>query len=295
MRITSACSFRAIPNTTATRWRASSVATSHARCDGAPPPDLPANYYPAETEEPLRAHVAAHARGRRGAAFADKRDVGSASDLARGWGKGSQQLVAARSPTRKMAADGATRIADAVGRVSMSAAKVVALADFEARGGDVTAGAFRSVMRELASGVVLVTSAFERKRAGCAVSSVSSLSLEPASLLVCLRRRFLDPALHSRQWRVRREYSGRSPFCARAAFRFFERARRGPFRGGRLAFSRRRDRRACAMRWPLSNVASSGSSNTQLTPFSSAPALPFRRATAAPALVHWRSRFETLA
>jgi flavin reductase (DIM6/NTAB) family NADH-FMN oxidoreductase RutF len=68
----------------------------------------------------------------------------------------------------------------------MSAAKVVALSDFEARGGDVTAGAFRSVMRELASGVVLVTSTFEHKRAGCAVSSVSSLSLEPASLVVCL-------------------------------------------------------------------------------------------------------------
>jgi flavin reductase (DIM6/NTAB) family NADH-FMN oxidoreductase RutF len=48
--------------------------------------------------------------------------------------------------------------------------------------------AFRDVMRELASGVALATSLFEGKRAGCAVTSLASLSLSPASLLVCLKR-----------------------------------------------------------------------------------------------------------
>ena len=52
----------------------------------------------------------------------------------------------------------------------------------------VSADAFRDTMRELASGVALVTSASEGKRAGCAVTSLTSLSLAPPSLLVCLNR-----------------------------------------------------------------------------------------------------------
>ena len=46
--------------------------------------------------------------------------------------------------------------------------------------------AFREAMRELASGVALVTSAFERGRLGCVVTSFISLSLSPPSALVCL-------------------------------------------------------------------------------------------------------------
>jgi len=68
----------------------------------------------------------------------------------------------------------------------MASANVVAIADFEARPQAVAAADFRDVMRELASGVALVTSAFDETRSGCAVSSFASLSLEPASLLVCL-------------------------------------------------------------------------------------------------------------
>lgn len=68
----------------------------------------------------------------------------------------------------------------------MASANVVAIADFEARPQAVAAADFRDVMRELASGVALVTSAFDETRSGCAVSSFASLSLEPASMLVCL-------------------------------------------------------------------------------------------------------------
>jgi flavin reductase (DIM6/NTAB) family NADH-FMN oxidoreductase RutF len=70
--------------------------------------------------------------------------------------------------------------------MSMASAKIVALADFEPRPEATPAGEFRDAMRELASGVSLVTSAFEHGRSGCAATSVASLSLSPASLLVCL-------------------------------------------------------------------------------------------------------------
>ena len=65
-------------------------------------------------------------------------------------------------------------------------AEALAADDFSARSVSVAPGAFREAMRELASGVALVTTAFERGRAGCAVTSFASLSLSPASLLVCL-------------------------------------------------------------------------------------------------------------
>lgn len=68
----------------------------------------------------------------------------------------------------------------------MAAARVLPINDFEARARGVAPEAYRDAMRELASGVALVTSAPERGRAGCAVSSFASLSLSPASLLVCL-------------------------------------------------------------------------------------------------------------
>ncbi len=69
-----------------------------------------------------------------------------------------------------------------MGGLSMAAAKLVALSEFNARAQAAAPEAFRDAMRELASGVALLTSV----RAGCAVSSFASLSLSPASLLVCL-------------------------------------------------------------------------------------------------------------
>ena len=63
-----------------------------------------------------------------------------------------------------------------------------AMADTVARPPAISADAFKEAMRELASGVALVTSASDGKRAGCAVTSLTSLSLTPPSLLVCLNR-----------------------------------------------------------------------------------------------------------
>jgi flavin reductase (DIM6/NTAB) family NADH-FMN oxidoreductase RutF len=50
----------------------------------------------------------------------------------------------------------------------------------------VSPDAFRDAMRELASGVALVTTSNEGLRAGCVVSSFVSLSLTPPTMLVCL-------------------------------------------------------------------------------------------------------------
>jgi flavin reductase (DIM6/NTAB) family NADH-FMN oxidoreductase RutF len=47
---------------------------------------------------------------------------------------------------------------------------------------------FRSAMRNLAGGVSVVTAGCGEARSGLTATSVSSLSLEPPSLLVCIRR-----------------------------------------------------------------------------------------------------------
>ena len=53
--------------------------------------------------------------------------------------------------------------------------------------GDACAG-FRSAMRHLASGVSVITSGEGEARTGLTATSVSSLSMEPPSLLVCINR-----------------------------------------------------------------------------------------------------------
>jgi flavin reductase (DIM6/NTAB) family NADH-FMN oxidoreductase RutF len=48
--------------------------------------------------------------------------------------------------------------------------------------------AFRLAMRELASGVALVTAGRGEQRTGCTATSLCSLSLDPPSLIVCIAR-----------------------------------------------------------------------------------------------------------
>lgn len=48
--------------------------------------------------------------------------------------------------------------------------------------------AFRLAMRELASGVALVTAGRAEQRSGCTATSLCSLSLDPPSLIVCIAR-----------------------------------------------------------------------------------------------------------
>jgi flavin reductase (DIM6/NTAB) family NADH-FMN oxidoreductase RutF len=50
------------------------------------------------------------------------------------------------------------------------------------------AEAFRLAMRELASGVALVTTGRGERRNGCTATSLCSLSIEPPALVVCLNR-----------------------------------------------------------------------------------------------------------
>jgi flavin reductase (DIM6/NTAB) family NADH-FMN oxidoreductase RutF len=49
-------------------------------------------------------------------------------------------------------------------------------------------GAFRQAMREFASGVAIVTCGEGDRRAGCTATALSSLSLAPPAIIVCLDR-----------------------------------------------------------------------------------------------------------
>lgn len=48
--------------------------------------------------------------------------------------------------------------------------------------------AFRLAMRELATGVALITAGRGQQRTGCTATSICSLSLDPPSLIVCIAR-----------------------------------------------------------------------------------------------------------
>lgn len=54
--------------------------------------------------------------------------------------------------------------------------------------GDATAGVFRAAMRHLAGGVSVVTTGRDGERTGLTATSVSSLSADPPSLIVCINR-----------------------------------------------------------------------------------------------------------
>lgn len=175
----------------------------------------------------------------------------------------------------------------------MSPAKVVALADFELRDGAATAAAFRSVMRELAAGVVLVTSAFERTRAGCAVSSVSSLSLEPASLIVCLNadsstlRSIRASGVFAVNMLADHHHSLAQRFAS-ANVRGEDRFAEGDWDATATGSPRLRDALAVAD----CRLERTVEHSTHAIIIGSCIAAAKGRS--APALVHWRSRFETL-
>jgi flavin reductase (DIM6/NTAB) family NADH-FMN oxidoreductase RutF len=54
--------------------------------------------------------------------------------------------------------------------------------------GSAASESFRSAMRELASGVSVITTGRGEERTGLTATSVSSLSMEPPSLVVCISR-----------------------------------------------------------------------------------------------------------
>lgn len=61
----------------------------------------------------------------------------------------------------------------------------VSIADFATQ---LTSGTFRGAMRELAGGVSILTAGLGDDRSGMTVTSVSSLSLDPPTLIVCVNR-----------------------------------------------------------------------------------------------------------
>jgi flavin reductase (DIM6/NTAB) family NADH-FMN oxidoreductase RutF len=69
---------------------------------------------------------------------------------------------------------------DAFRRVSASEATLVDV--------DADVDAFRAAMRQLASGICLVTHSVGRERVGMTATAVASLSLDPPTLMVCVNR-----------------------------------------------------------------------------------------------------------
>ena len=71
---------------------------------------------------------------------------------------------------------------------SLAKAKSMSAAGLEFAGPEFEGAAYRHAMRELASGVALVTTGHGKSRSGCTATAVCSLSLEPPSLIVSLSR-----------------------------------------------------------------------------------------------------------
>ena len=154
--------------------------------------------------------------------------------------------------------------------------------------------AFRQVMRELASGVALVTTSFERARVGCAVTSVTSLSLAPASLLVCLSadsstlRAICASGVFAINLLADRHEALAKRFAARdlgGAERFAQ-GDWGALTTGAPALADALAVIDCRLERVVEHA-------THAILIGAAVAVA--QGEAAPALVHWRSRFETLA
>lgn len=176
----------------------------------------------------------------------------------------------------------------------MAFANVVAMADFETRARAVAAADFRDAMREHACGVALVTSAFEETRCGCAVSSFASLSLEPASLLVCLNGESatLRCIRASRAFAVNilaDRHRGLAQRFASANVRGAERFAEGDWSALQTGAPALRDALA-VVDCRLDRIIEHATHAIVI-----GVAAEAAKIGSGPALVHWRSRFETLA
>jgi flavin reductase (DIM6/NTAB) family NADH-FMN oxidoreductase RutF len=155
------------------------------------------------------------------------------------------------------------------------------------------ADGFRDAMRELAAGVALVTTGVADRRAGCAATSVTSLSLDPPTLLVCLNR----DASTLRQIRANGAFAvnilgARHEALAR---RFASADIRGVERfdaGEWLALATGAPALADALAVIDCRVERIVEHATHAIVIGGAAGL--MKAGEAPALLHWRSRFESL-
>jgi flavin reductase (DIM6/NTAB) family NADH-FMN oxidoreductase RutF len=95
---------------------------------------------------------------------------------------------------------------------------------------DVTVASFRSAMRQLAGGVSVITVGRDRDISGMTVTSVSSLSAEPPTLLACINRQssswplfekygaFAVNILHADQQDIAERFTGRGGVSGAARF-----------------------------------------------------------------------------
>ena len=111
---------------------------------------------------------------------------------------------------------------------------------------------FRDVMGRFASGVTVITADHEGRRYGTTASAVSSLSLEPAMLLVCLNRSSSTGQViaAARRFAVNILAEGQ----ADAAMRF---AGKGDSSPGSRSSAASPGSRCSRTRWPTSSAGSS--------------------------------------
>jgi len=95
---------------------------------------------------------------------------------------------------------------------------------------DVSAASFRNAMRQLAGGVSVITVGRDQDISGMTVTSVTSLSAEPPSLLVCINRSssswplfekygaFAVNILHAEQQHIAERFTGRGGATGAARF-----------------------------------------------------------------------------
>ena len=61
---------------------------------------------------------------------------------------------------------------------------------------------FKDAMAQFPTGVSIVTTLYQGKPIGVTVSSLTSLSLNPPLVLICLGKHYVYAASHSSHWRV---------------------------------------------------------------------------------------------
>jgi flavin reductase (DIM6/NTAB) family NADH-FMN oxidoreductase RutF len=160
--------------------------------------------------------------------------------------------------------------------------------------GDADSAAFRFAMREFVSGVAILTCGEGEARAGCTITALTSLSLKPPSLVVCIerttstlvrlreRRAFAINVLGAHHQALADRFAGRGG--VKGADRFA--------RGEWVTLATGAPLLRDALAGIDCRVEDIIDRHTHAIVIGAVAAV--RRGESGPALAHWRSRFETL-
>jgi flavin reductase (DIM6/NTAB) family NADH-FMN oxidoreductase RutF len=159
---------------------------------------------------------------------------------------------------------------------------------------DADSAAFRFAMREFAAGVAILTCGEGEERAGCTITALTSLSLKPPSLLVCIDRmastlaRLRECGAFAINVLGGRHHSLADRFAGRSGVKGVDRFARGEWVTLATGAPLLRD----ALAGVDCRVEDIIERHTHAIVIGAAVAV--RRGEPGPALIHWRSCFETL-